>query len=59
MKGEAHGRSSMTDKDALLIKEAIKQTDWKYGSGRKLAEQFGVSEYVISKIRSGKAWAHL
>ena len=59
-KGESHGSATITNHEAKCIKEAIKsEPNWKYGDGRKLAEKFGVSEGIISRIRLGRAWSHL
>ena len=59
LKGERHWAAKITEEDAKFIKEAINKTVCKYGSGRALAKQFGVSEYLISRLKLGKAWSHL
>lgn len=54
-KGEAHGRSKITENDVRAIR-AVKRCN---GSGRALAEQFGISTAAISRIRSNKIWRHI
>jgi biotin operon repressor len=37
----------------------IKATPKKYGSGKELAERFGVSRSQVCVIRKGRAWKHV
>lgn len=51
-KGEGHPLScGLTDKQ---VEEIRAQIPWPHGHGRVLAKQYGVSEYVICTIKSGK-----
>lgn len=50
--GEAHPGSRLTQEDV----EVIRSTRG-HGSGRLLADKFGVSETTISAIRKGRSWA--
>jgi len=53
-KGEAHGNSTLTEKDVLEIR-AIGRTM----SAREIATLYGVNEQAIHKIRTGQRWKHL
>ena len=53
-RGSKHAAAKL-DEEAVLI---IRATPRGYGTGRKLAQRFGVSESVISTVRSGNAWEH-
>lgn len=54
-RGSAVFSAKLTEEDALAIIKAPRT----HGSGRELAERYGVSMGLISAIRSGRAWAHL
>lgn len=41
------------------VVRVIRSTPKGYGTGRALARRFGVSESVISSIRSGVSWSHV
>ncbi len=53
--GENQGGSKLTEKQVLEILAAPRH----YGMQIELAEKYGVTNYCISKIVSGKRWAHL
>lgn len=38
---------------------AIRNEPPAYGSGRRLAEQYGLHEITVHNIRKGKTWKHL
>lgn len=50
--GEAHHNSVITNKQAMEIKAAT-------GTQRSIARRYGVSQYTVWGIRSGKTWRHL
>lgn len=52
-KGVEHGCAKLTEPDVLVIRSSSGITN------QMLADQFGVSNQQISRIRSGKAWSHL
>jgi len=56
LKGEAHGRSKLTDADVIAIRE-------EYASGKsnqvELAERFGVAQARISAVILRKNWRHI
>jgi hypothetical protein len=55
LRGEENGFSALTDdqvRDILSRPRGV-------GTGVKLAEEFGVSQTTISRIRLGKRWAHV
>lgn len=54
-RGSAHGHSKITEQDVLAIRAEPKVM----GSGRKLADQYGVSPTAICLIRSRKNWRHV
>ena len=50
--GMRHGHSKLTDAQVLEIRSStLRQRD--------LAAQYGVTQSVISEVRSGKAWRHI
>ena len=55
-RGERHGNSKLTEKKVRRIKEKYRRGDV---TQAKLAEEFGVGEMQVSRIISGKRWAHL
>lgn len=55
MVGVANGRAKLTESDVVRI-HALVATG---ASGRKIAEQFGVSHSLIKKIARGETWPHL
>jgi len=50
--GEQHKNAKLTVADVRAIR-AVPRT---YGSGRRLAKRYGVSEIVISNVRLGVTW---
>jgi transcriptional regulator with XRE-family HTH domain len=54
MNGERHPNAKLTDADALEIKLKKGKV-----AGKVLAEQFGISQSVISRIWQGKRWTHI
>lgn len=54
-RGEKHGHAKLTSQDIEMIRAASAFN----GSGRKLAEWFGVSTATISLIRNNKIWTHI
>ena len=52
-KGVDSGNAKLTEIDILAIRSTFGVTQ------RKLADQYGVSNQQISRIRSGKNWKHL
>lgn len=54
-KGEQHGRAMLCEEDVRTIRDA----PFYIGLGRALAENYGVSTALISKIRNRKIWKHL
>jgi hypothetical protein len=53
--GENHPRAKLTDEQAREIR-GVPRT---YGSEARLAAQYGVSRYCISKIRRNKTWKYV
>jgi len=53
LRGETNNGAKLCEADVA----AIRASDTSHGSGAKLANQFGVSQQLISAIRSGKIWA--
>lgn len=51
-KGERAGGAKLTSEQVLLIRSANEK-------GRALAKRFGVSESLISMIKSRKIWTHI
>ena len=61
---DRHGTTARGDKNAAAqLTEAqareIKSRAGRHGVGRVLAREFGVSESIISDIRTGRTWSHL
>jgi hypothetical protein len=56
-----HNGKSMGHKSTKVsIAQKIKQEhDGKFGTGKKLAEKYGVSVYTVSEIRSGKTFKYI
>ncbi len=54
-RGERNGIARLTDADVQEIRTIAKIR----GSGRKLADEYGVSTSTISTIRSGERWKHI
>lgn len=54
-RGTKQWQAKLDDEAVKVIRSVPKG----YGTGRALAEVFGVSESVISVVRSGKTWAHV
>ena len=52
--GEKHPMARLSEGEVILIKEALSAGE----RGKLLATRFGVSEYVISSIKTGKSWAN-
>jgi hypothetical protein len=52
-RGSANGGAKLSESDVIAIRAA------KDVSGRGLAERYGISQAMVSCIRSGKNWAHL
>lgn len=50
--GERSGKTNLTAEDVLYIRNAPPKL-------KPLMEKFGMSKHGISKIRSGKRWAHV
>jgi hypothetical protein len=53
--GTRHGMAKLTDEDV----RAIRRVPRVYGTGRALAEQYGVTSSMIWRIRNRLAWKHL
>lgn len=54
-RGSSHYASKMTERDILAIRSAPKL----FGSGVKLAAQYGITPTAIYLIRSRKNWSHV
>lgn len=54
-RGARHPMSRLSEAQVRLIRFAPKE----YGSGARLARQFGVTPAAISAIRNGKLWSHM
>lgn len=57
--GTLIGNSKLSDLEVIEIKRrlALERDIW--GSGKKIASDFGVSPQTITYIKSGKTWNHL
>lgn len=55
-KGEQHHKATLTDEQVASIRDS---SDIGYGSGRRLAAIYGVSESTISKARKHTTWRHI
>jgi hypothetical protein len=51
-RGERHPRSTLSNADAVKIRELLKTPI----TQRAIAKQFGISEAVVSQIKHGKTW---
>ena len=61
---DLHGTTARGDRNAAAtLTEAqareIKYRPRKWGMGKALAAEFGVSESLVSDIRTGRTWSHL
>jgi len=54
-KGEKHPRAKLTESAVLKIKDLIAKNVTK----RRIADDFGVTASMITRISSGRAWTHL
>lgn len=54
-KGEAHGRAKLSDDDVRNIRRYLAQG----ATQRAIGELYGVAPSVISRIKTGKRWAHV
>lgn len=54
-RGERNGCATLTNDQVREIKSRPRG----YGTGKRLAAEFGVSESVISDIRTGRQWGHI
>lgn len=54
-KGERHPRAKLTESAVLKIKDLIAKNVTK----RRIADDFGVTASMITRISSGRSWAHL
>ena len=54
-RGEQHGRAKLTEADVLEIKTLL----FKGILQQAIADQFGISPQLISKIKLGKRWTHV
>jgi hypothetical protein len=52
VQGEKHGASKLTNEQVLLIRKAD-------GTQKAIAQQFGVSQSLISMIKSSRRWTHV
>lgn len=55
LRGSANGMSALTETDVLRIRSLPQE----YGSGVRLAREYGVHPTLISAVRLGKAWKHV
>ena len=53
LKGTANGQAKLTEADVLAIKSATGMFQY------QLAEQYGVSQTLVWRIRAGKCWTHV
>ena len=56
--GSNHPRAILTESKVFEIKQIL-NTDKKRGVGMRLAKEYGVSFYTISKIKKGHLWSHV
>lgn len=54
-RGRQHGHAKLTERQV----RAIRAADVELGSGRKLAQEYGVSPALICSIRARRVWKHL
>ena len=55
IRGSKNHNAKLTEHDVVVVKKLLGRRI----KGRKIARQFGVSEYVISDIKRGKSWSWL
>ena len=58
-RGEHNHASKLTAADVVAIREALMNAPRKYGSGSAIARQYGVTRYLVSRIRLRKNWSHV
>lgn len=58
-KGEQHGMSKLTDKQVLQIRRRYRRISYHRTNVKQLAIEYGVSRNMISRIVSGRNWAHV
>lgn len=56
-KGEYNGNSKLTECDVMFIREQLAICN--RGAGAELARKFGVSQQIISNIKTGRVWKHI
>lgn len=56
--GSKHPRAILDEKDVMKIKEVL-LSDNTWGVNQRLARQFGVTHFTISKIKTGNLWSHV
>lgn len=54
-RGERHGRSKLTEADVRAIRAAVARGEF---HGR-IAARFGVGNQLVSRIATGRSWAHV
>lgn len=54
-RGERNAAAQLTEAQVREIKSQL----GKYGAGKRLAREYGVSESIISGIRTGRTWSHV
>jgi hypothetical protein len=53
--GENHPSAKLTSRDIIKIRNEARG----YGSGRRLAKLYGISESHVSEIRLMREWVHV
>jgi len=56
VKGEKHGKAKLTEKDVIIIKEMLESGEY---TQKGIGKKFGVSNQIISYIKTGKRWSHV
>ena len=59
LRGELHGRCTITNELVEDIRKALQCAGGVYGSGRRIAEKFGISEHIVSRIKNRRNWKHI
>jgi len=54
-RGERNAAATLTESQAREIKYRPRR----WGMGKALASEFGVSESLVSDIRTGRTWTHI
>ena len=54
-RGERNAEAQLTESQVRDIKSRL----GKWGEGKRIAREYGVSESLISDIKSGRTWAHV